>query len=94
MEEKGIKKGHSFHLTDRAICQMTGVKDVIALDETEVLLETEMGILTIRGKELHMRRLTLEKGEVDLEGSVTGFTYSDSGNFQKQGDSFLKRIFK
>lgn len=94
MEEKGIKKGHSFRLTDRAICQMTGVKDVIALDEAEVLLETEMGILTIRGKELHMKRLTLEKGEVDLEGSVTGFSYSDSGNFQKQGDSFLKRIFK
>lgn len=94
MEEKVIKKGHSFRLTDRGTCQMTGVKDVIALDEAEVLLETEMGVLTIRGKELHMKRLTLEKGEVDLEGTVNGFSYSDAGNFHRQGDSFLKRIFK
>lgn len=94
MEEKLIKKGHSLRLSDRALCQMTGVKDVIALDETEALLETEMGVLTIRGKGLHMKRLTLEKGEADMEGTVTGFSYSDGGNLRKQGDSLLKRIFK
>lgn len=94
MDEKLIKKSHSLRMTDRSACQMTGIKDVIALDEAEVLLETEMGVLTIRGKELHMKRLTLEKGEVDLEGKVAGFSYSDGGNLQRQGDSLLKRIFK
>ena len=94
MDEKLIKKGHSLRLTDRSSCQMTGIKDVIALDESEMLLETEMGVLTIRGKELHMKRLTLEKGEEDMEGTVTAFSYSDGGNLRKQGDSLLKRMFK
>ena len=94
MDEKLMKKGHSFRMTDRCACQMTGIRDVIALDETEVLLETEMGVLTIRGKGLHIKRLTLEKGEADLEGTVISFAYAEGGNIHKQGDSFLKRIFK
>ena len=35
-----------------------------------------------------------EKGEVDMEGTVTAFSYSDGGNLRKQGDSLLKRMFK
>ena len=70
MDEKLIKKGHTMRMTDRASCQLTGIKDVIALDESEALLDTEMGVLSIRGKGLHMSRLTLEKGEADMEIDV------------------------
>ena len=39
----------------------------MSFDENEIVLDTEMGLLTIRGKELHVKRLTLEKGELDLK---------------------------
>ncbi len=94
MDEKLIKKGHTMRMTDRASCQLTGIKDVIALDESEALLDTEMGVLSIRGKGLHMSRLTLEKGEADMDGTFQGFVYSDNGSHQKKGESFLKRIFR
>ena len=42
---------------------LTGVKDVVVFDENQVVLDTELGLLTIKGKNLHMNRLTLEKGE-------------------------------
>jgi len=44
---------------------MSGVRDVLSFDAKEVYLETEQGILLIRGDELHVNRLSLEKGEVD-----------------------------
>ena len=50
----------------------------MSFDENEVVLDTDMGLLTIRGKELHVNRLTLEKGEVDLDGTVESFAYSSN----------------
>ena len=69
MEEK-ISSGrlHRLVLSDRHTGSVTGVNDVVSFDENEIVLDTEMGLLTVRGKELHVKRLTLEKGELDLEG--------------------------
>ena len=54
---------HRLVLSDRHSGSVTGVNDVVSFDENEIVLDTEMGLLTIRGKELHVKRLTLEKGE-------------------------------
>ena len=48
----------------------------------------------IKGNDLHVTRLTLEKGEVDVEGRIDSLAYSDVGNAKKQGESFLGRLFK
>ena len=89
MEEK-ISSGrlHRLVLSDRHTGSVTGVNDVVSFDENEI------GLLTVRGKELHVKRLTLEKGELDLEGQVDSLNYSSNAALKRSGDSFLNRLFK
>ena len=54
---------HRLLLEQRKTLSLGGVQDVKSFDENEVLLVTVCGVLTIRGKELHVGRLELEKGE-------------------------------
>jgi sporulation protein YabP len=51
-------------------------------------------MLMIKGSDLHMNRLTLEKGEVDIEGRIDSLAYSDVNSYQKQGESLIGRLFK
>lgn len=84
---------HKLHLGSRGQAQVTGVKDVVSFDNEEVLLETVDGMLQFKGKELHVKRLTLEKGEVDIEGRVDSMIYSDGQGKAKSAGSFMSRLF-
>ena len=72
MEEKQIemKRAHRLTMEGRRCAAITGVSDVLSFDVGEVVLQTEDGLLMIKGEELHVSRLTLEKGEVDLDGKT------------------------
>ena len=94
MEEKQYAKAHKLILSNRRTGTITGVSDVISFDITEVLLETEQGMLMIKGGDLHVNRLTLEKGEIDIEGRIDSLAYSDVTSYQKQGESLIGRLFK
>lgn len=85
---------HRLALNGRRKALVTGVKDVLSFDAGEVLLETEMGILMLRGDELHVNRLSLEKGEVDIEGRVDSMNYSDAGVQGGREGSFFGRMFR
>ncbi len=94
MEEKLSGRQHRLTLQDRSAASVTGVEDVVSFDGNTVVLETNMGLLTVRGKELHVTRLNLEKGETDLEGTVDSLTYSAGDKAGKSGDSVLARLFR
>jgi sporulation protein YabP len=95
MEDKlQVQRNHKVNLNARSSATITGVKDVLSFDAGEVLLETEMGILMLRGNELHVNRLTLEKGEVDIDGRIDSLTYSDNNTYGKSGESFISKLFK
>ena len=64
------------------------------LFENQLILDTDMGLLTIKGKGLHVSRLTLEKGEVDLEGTIDSLAYSAGDGGRKAGESLLGRLFR
>ncbi len=85
---------HKFMLTNRRTCNISGVCDVLSFDEKEVILETDQGMLMIRGEDLHVSRLTLDKGEVDIDGKVDSFTYSEMSGYGSKGESLLSRLFK
>ena len=68
---------HKVTMTNRRTCTVNGVNDVLSFDLREILLETEQGMLMIRGNELHVNRLTLDKGEVDIDGRIDSLVYSD-----------------
>ena len=95
MEERiGLEgKSHKIILQNRHTVTFTGVNDVLSFDAEEILLDTVQGMLMLRGQELHVNRLSLEKGEVDVDGRVDSLAY---GAEEKQGrqESLWGRLFK
>ena len=88
------KRPHKLMLTGRRTCALTGVNDVLSFDVNEILLETEQGMLMIKGAQLHVNRLSLDKGEVDIDGRIDSFTYSETAGYGAKGESLLARLFK
>ena len=88
------KRQHKMVMINRKSCSLTGVIDVIAFDESEVILETDQGILMMKGQGIHVKRLTLEQGEVELEGKLDSFLYSEQKSMAAKGESFFSRLFK
>lgn len=95
MEEKNSTgKTHKVLLANRKSGAFSGVVDVLSFDVAEILLETELGMLLIKGHDLHVNRLSLEKGEIDIEGRIDSLAYSDVKSAGKQAESILGRLFK
>ena len=88
------KRAHKLMLTNRRTCTISGVNDVLSFDVNEILLETEQGMLMIKGNELHVSRLSLDKGEVDIDGRIDSLTYSENAGYGAKGESILARLFK
>jgi sporulation protein YabP len=87
------RNSHKLSLFMRRSCQLTGVTDVISFDEQEVVLETELGAMIITGEELHVTGLSLDTGEVSVEGRVDSIRYVEGG-MKKTGESLWKRLWK
>ncbi|MBQ8199376.1 MAG: sporulation protein YabP [Lachnospiraceae bacterium] len=88
------QRAHKIMMTNRRTCLVSGVSDVLSFDLSEILLETDQGMLMIKGSDLHVNRLTLEKGEVDIEGKIDSLTYSDVNNYGGKGESILGKLFR
>ena len=91
MEEQRIAKAHKLVVNNRKTSMVTGVLDVLSF---EILLETEQGMLMVKGTDLHVNRLSVEKGEVDLSGNIDSIAYSSSTPAEKAGENFLSRLFR
>ena len=94
MEEKLGGRMHKLFLQNRGNVSITGVTDVVSFDESQVILDTDMGLLTLKGKDLHVSRLTIEKGEVDVDGTVDSLAYSSNESIRRAGESMLSRLLK
>ncbi len=94
MEDTRVIKGQRITLNNRSEGNITGVLAVISFDPNEILLETEQGMLLIKGNQLNVTRLTLDKGEVAIDGRVDSFTYSDMKQGMKGENGFFERLFK
>ena len=80
MTEKGTAqtKKHTLSQSARERVSITGVCDVQSFDEQSVILVTDCGELTVEGEGLHVGVLDIERGIVELDGSINGMYYSDS----------------
>ena len=81
---------HRLELDERHRLSVTGVSEVLSFDENEVIMNTTLGLLTVEGESLHVEKLSLDIGELTLEGSVQSLCYSHDR--QKRG-SFWSRVF-
>ena len=94
METVAVQKNHKLILNNRKAGLVTGVLDVLSFNLNEILLETEQGMLMVKGKDLHVNRLSVEKGEVDLSGHIDSIAYSDVHQNAGQSENFFMKLFK
>ena len=97
MESKSVNtsnKEHKFVLNERKFVELTGIKTVISFDTEEVLLDTSLGGLLIKGHELHINQLNLDKGFVDVEGKVDSLIYSDKSPVDNTAKGIIARLFR
>ena len=80
---------HRLTLTERQKLTMSGVREVVSFDEEAVVLHTELGTLTVQGKELHLKTLSSDGGQVEVDGTVSALLYEEPG----QG-GFWSRLFR
>ena len=90
-EKRTVKLPHSLILENRKSLTVTGVSDVDSFDEQAVVAYTDLGELTIRGRNLHINKLSLEVGELTLDGEVSSMTYTDN---QSNNVGFLSKLFR
>lgn len=78
-------------LEGRKKLSVSGVEDIDSFDESSAVIFTNLGLIEVKGSEIHMNKLSLESGEIVLEGNFDSVVYPD-GNPQKSKKKFLARI--
>ena len=80
-------------LENRNKLNISGVLDVLSFDDQIVIVETELGLLTVKGEDLRINKLSLDSSEVVIEGQIYNLGYSEEGP-NKKGSGILGKIFK
>lgn len=81
-------------LENREKLTITGVVDVLSFDDQIVIVETQLGLLTVKGEDLRINKLSIDSLEVIIEGQIFSLGYSDDNINKKNSGSLLGKIFK
>ncbi len=82
---------HHLVLEGREQLSVSGVEEVESFDERTAVMRTVRGVLVVRGEGLHVGRLNLEIGELELEGSVEALIYEAPAG---EKSAFFARLFR
>lgn len=86
------KPVHELVLNSREKLSINGIKEIISFDESNVNIKTLLGELSIEGSNIHINILNIDKGELELQGKITGLNYCD--RYDSERSSLLSKIFK
>lgn len=94
-ERKTISTGviQNLILENRGKLSISGVLDVLSFDDQVVILETELGLLTVKGENIRINKLSIDTSEVIVEGDISYLAYSDKESEKNKGN-FMSKIFK
>lgn len=92
MQDKTIKKDHNIIIENRRSMSISGITDVDSFDEKAICLYTQLGELTIQGRELHIDSMSVETGDMTITGDIWAITYGDKD--KKNPISALGRLFR
>lgn len=90
-DDKNLQWRHQIILTDREEMLVEGVIALGSFDEREISMDTEQGSLLIKGEELNIKQLNLDKGSVVIEGLIRLISYDDESRNKK---GLLDRLLK
>ena len=86
---KPAVKPHSVSMDDRCRLNVTGADDVESFDETTIVMNTSQGNLIVRGSGLHIGKISLDVGEIKVEGMITDLNYEEKAHT----GGFWSRLF-
>lgn len=90
-EERNLSRAaHYLHMEGREQLTVSGVEDVDRFDETGIVMTTTAGILVITGSNLHIGKLSLEGGELHVDGQIDALSYEEA---PRERGSLLSRLF-
>ena len=87
---RGPEMPHNVIIESRERLSVSGVEDVESFDEGTIVIYTTKGPLVLKGSDMHIGRLSLDNGELSVEGSIDSLTYEDQ---EKPSGGFLSRLF-
>ena len=90
MTDGGAAAYHRLQIEGREKLSISGVEDVERFDDQCIVLRTGAGVLVVSGESLHIGKLSLDGGEMQVDGRIDAVTYEDTE--VRQG-SFLSRLF-
>lgn len=93
----GRERVHEIMLTNREHLRVAGVLHVGSFDDRQIVLDTDLGTLTIDGEDLQIRQLDLEAGAFIVDGVIAALTYSSAAAHQdsrRKGKGFLERLLR
>ncbi|MDR2909459.1 MAG: sporulation protein YabP [Oscillospiraceae bacterium] len=90
-DKKIFKTAHNIIMESRRSLTVSGVMDIDRFDEESVIVFTELGELTITGKNLHMNKIDVDSGDLSMEGEIDSLSYSEN---RSQKGSFFSKLFR
>ena len=94
MDKDIVNYNHSITLNERKNIVISGVKKIESFDKEEFLLETNMGFIIIKGKELEIIKLDTYQGVVSIKGTFNSLNYMESINKIEKEESIFSKLFK
>lgn len=94
-DRNGIKTGviQNLILENRQKLSISGVNDVLSFDDQVVMVDTELGLLTVKGENLKINKLSIDTSEVIVEGDINYLSYSENSG-EKEKTSLISKISK
>ena len=83
---------HRLELTGREHLTVSGVEDVERFDENTIVLSTSRGAMVVAGENLHIEKLSLDGGDLKVEGEIDSLTYEDDR--RERAGGLLARLFR
>lgn len=80
-------------LENRKKLSVSGVNDVLSFDDQVVMIDTDLGLLTVKGENLRVNKLSLDTAEVIVEGEISSLSYSQNKPDKETGN-ILSKIFR
>ena len=93
-ETRRVRHPHTVHMEDRKNFDCPGISDVLAFEPVKVMLESDYGVIVIKGDALHVNKLSVEKGELDVDGRIDSIVYSQNSTAGKKGEPLINRLFR
>lgn len=94
MDKDLLSSNHNISINSRKNINISGIKKVDNFDDTEFLLETNMGYLKVIGKDLEIIKLDTYQGDVSIKGKINSLIYLESNKKQKKEESIMAKLFK